>query len=63
MVFGNSDIAIYDSSNKKKTSLCDIGFSYEIPEGMIYESNESRKYLAGSYKFKTLEIEIFQVLN
>jgi hypothetical protein len=30
---------------------------------MVYGSNEAKSYLAGSYKFKVLEIETFAVIN
>ncbi len=57
VVFGN-DIFISNSSNKNQLSSCNFGYSYEPPQGLEYGSEEAYKYLAGSYGFKTFDIEV-----
>ena len=44
-------LAIWDDCNINKSSLSDLGLSYEAPNGYTHGSNESRSYLAGSYNF------------
>jgi hypothetical protein len=58
IVFGNSDIFIYDSSDQNNFSFCDFGNSYEA-EGMAYGAEEAKMYLAGAGNFMTEEIEVF----
>jgi hypothetical protein len=60
---GGADIRITDSSDQNQSSFCNFGSSYEPPQGLIKGSEEAKKYLAGSYNFKTIDIEVFQVLN
>jgi hypothetical protein len=60
---GGGDIYISDSSDQNSDSYCNLGNSYELPQGLTYRLEEARKYLAGSHKFKTVEIEVFQVLK
>jgi hypothetical protein len=62
--FGSgTDILIVDSSDLNQLSYCNFGCSYEPPQGLKYGSEEANKYLAGSHCFKTLDIEVFQLLN
>jgi hypothetical protein len=53
-----SDICIFDNSNKNLTSLTNLGHSY-AHSNYAFESNEAKSFLAGTYKFKVLDIEIF----
>ena len=52
------DILIKTDSNKKKESYCDFGYDFHHPD---YEkgTHEAKNILAGSYKFETVEIEVF----
>jgi len=52
-----SDIYINDKSN---TNLChsNLGNSYVHPN-YSYGSNKAQSFLAGSYKFKVAEIEVY----
>jgi hypothetical protein len=40
-----------------------LGSDYKFTQGLTYGSEEAKKYLAGSLNFKTLDIEVLQVLN
>jgi hypothetical protein len=57
------DFMISDESDKEFNGSFNFGQSYELPQGFIYESEEARKYLAGSYWYKTAEIEVYQVID
>jgi hypothetical protein len=63
MILFGQDIVLQDSSDTRMENYCNFGFSYELPNGMIYQSETANKYLAGETKFKTVEIEVFRVLN
>ena len=43
-------------------SFSNLGYTYELPDGILLETEESKSYLAGSFKFKVLEIEVFKIL-
>jgi hypothetical protein len=58
---GGHDIYVSDSSNTNENSNSNLGRSYQLPKNITYESTEARNYLAGSYRWKTTEIEVFQV--
>ena len=54
---------IFEGAHNRSDNWSDLGHSYELPsEEMEYKSNEARSYLAGSYKFKVKELEVFQVI-
>jgi hypothetical protein len=57
------DIVIFSESDKRCDNYCHFGTSYALPNGMIYQSETANKYLAGESKFKTVEIEVFRVLD
>ena len=61
-VFGfgkdTSDLAIIDQSDKCNESNSFLGNSYEVPQGMIKGSLQAKRFLAGSLRFRTLEIEV-----
>jgi len=39
----------------------DLGFTYSLPDGVLFESDAAQSYLAGSYRFKIDEYEVFEV--
>eukprot|EP00347_Sterkiella_histriomuscorum_P020549 403337383 len=65
-VFGGgeySDIDVRDNCDQKSNCWCNLGFTYEPPNGYQYESNESQSYLAGQYEFRVLEIQVYQLYD
>jgi hypothetical protein len=58
---GGFDIYVSDSSNTNRYSYSNLGNSYQLPKNITYGSVEARNYLAGSLKWKTTEIEVYQV--
>jgi hypothetical protein len=61
--FGSGhDFYIANKSNTNTNSFSDLGLSYSHPE-YAYGSNEARSFLAGSHKFKILEIEVFSKIE
>ena len=56
--YGDGYIDINTDSNINKKSFCDFGWAYKHPD---YEKDtyEAGNILAGSYKFETVEIEIY----
>ncbi len=57
---GGHDIYIYE--NAKSDLVCDsnLGSTYLHPE-YEYDSNEPKSFLAGSFRFKLSEIEIYKI--
>ena len=66
-IFGNSrfyDISIASDSNVNKSSFCNIGSSYKHANYPHDSGGKQSIYiLAGSFNFKTLEIEVFTQSN
>ena len=56
--FGLSDFEIDNNSNINSDSKSNLGESYKHPD-YDYGSNEAKSFLAGSYNFKVLEIEVY----
>ena len=54
------DLAIFDDANPNG-NYSNFGHSYELPEGMKYDSDQARSYLAGLYNFKVKEFEVYSV--
>jgi hypothetical protein len=54
------DCCIYSDSNTNTFSNSNLGHSYQHPD---YQkgSNKAKSFLAGSYKFLTSEIEVYQL--
>jgi hypothetical protein len=42
--------------------MSNIGKTYKAPEGITFDTDQSRNYLAGSHKFKVKEVEAFKVI-
>ena len=57
-----SDIFISSDSNTNRDSFCNFGWTYEHPE-YLKGTERAKSILAGSYKFQTLEIEVFAKIN
>lgn len=52
-------ISNYCNTNNDSTYIPGNNGIYELPEGMDKESEESKCYLAGSERFKVLELEVY----
>ena len=60
-IFGRDEIVIAsDSTNQESWS--NFGYYYKH-EDYQYVTEEAKTILAGSYKFKTVEIEVFKMIN
>ena len=62
-----SDIHIADNSNTSylytnRTSVCDLGNTYKHPDYPV-GTEKAKKILAGSYRFRTTEIEVHARVN
>ena len=55
---GGSDLWLSADSNVNKDSGSNLGNSYIHPDYPL-ESSQAKEFLAGSYRFKTLEIEMY----
>ncbi len=63
-IFGNRnniDILVSNNSNQNYKSYSDLGYSYQLPKNITFGSFEAKSYLAGSFYWKTTEIEVYQV--
>jgi len=57
---GGHDFYICDNSNTVNSSYSNFGYSFTITSTTYaYSSTQAQSFLAGSYNFKTLEIEVF----
>ena len=59
--FGTNDIYISSLSNISEKSFSGLGKSYDFTL-FAYETSEADSFLAGSYHFKTSEIEVIQLI-
>jgi len=53
-----ADLYICNDSNTSNSSYSNIGVSYKHPN-YGYGSNKAKSFLAGSYNFRTKEIEVY----
>ena len=60
--FGFKDIDINTDSNINKKSYCDFGHSY-LHTDYLKDTDNAENILAGSYKFETVEIEVYTKTN
>jgi hypothetical protein len=58
--FGD-DLVISDNSNLNENSYSNLGNSYQLPDNVYYGTKNAQSYLAGSYTWKTTEIEVYQI--
>jgi hypothetical protein len=57
---GGYDLYVSDNSNTNENSRTGFGNSYQLPKNMTL-GEESISYLAGSFYWRTTEIEVYQV--
>ena len=57
---GGHDIYVCNNSNTTNSCYSNYGYSYEA-KGVTYSSTQAQSHLAGSYNFKTEEVEVFQL--
>jgi hypothetical protein len=55
---GAHDFCVYGNSNGNNSSYSNLGNCFKHPNYAL-GSNEAKSFLAGSYKFQTVEIEVF----
>jgi hypothetical protein len=53
------DVTISNNSNANIESYSNLGRSYQLPAGYTWNTDKAQNLLAGSYKFKVSEIEVF----
>lgn len=58
---GGNDIYINSGSDTNRESYSDFGHTYKHPD-YAYQTERAQSILAGSYEYKTLEIEVFNLL-
>jgi hypothetical protein len=56
------DICIRTNANICKHNSCNFGYSYHHPD-YLKETDKAMNILAGSYKFETVEIEVYAKTN
>jgi len=61
-IFGRQEIVIASDSNNNQESCSNIEKSYQH-EDYQHGTEKAKTILAGSYKFKTVEIEVFKMIN
>ncbi|CDW73712.1 UNKNOWN [Stylonychia lemnae] len=62
MVFGKGcDLIIKNDCNVNRDSFSDLGETYLPPEGYQSKEETTKCYLAGSYQFKVIDIEVYKV--
>ena len=57
------DLHIANNSNIYYNSYSQLGSFYELTAGILKYNFEAKSYLAGSFNFKAIEIEVFKVMN
>ena len=56
---GDYDLYICDNPQVNQSSYNMFGYTYQLPPGYVYDSEQAKNLLAGQYEFKTTEIEVF----
>ena len=57
--FGGHDIYIANGAGSNTNSYSNLGYTYQVPYGYSYSSNQAKSFLAGGYKFLPSEMEVF----
>ena len=52
------DLYICDNPQINQSSTNNFGYSYQLPTGYVFRSEEGKKLFAGQYQFLTTEIEV-----
>jgi hypothetical protein len=61
-IFGDGlDLNIACCGDINKSSYSNLGYSYELPDGIKQNTDKARSFLAGSISFLIQEIEVFRV--
>jgi hypothetical protein len=55
------DLGISNDCNSNIDSFGSLGYSFETPKNLKKDTNEFYSYLAGSFKFKVVDLEVFKV--
>eukprot|EP01080_Neovahlkampfia_damariscottae_P010858 gene10858-3477_t len=56
---GGHDLYIYTNSNSNTSSYSNFGYNYDSNVIGSYGSTQAQNFLAGSYNFQTVEIEVY----
>ena len=56
---GGRDLRIYDNCHVNTYSYSRLGCTYKLPTGYVYNTDQARRLLAGTYTFKVDEYEVF----
>ena len=57
--FFSFDLKIRNNCNANIDSKSDFGYTYSLPKGISYDSDQAKTYLADSYNFQVEEYEVF----
>jgi hypothetical protein len=55
---GSHDLRIFNNPQVTQ-SYSNFGYTYQLPPGYVYNSEQANNLLAGQYQFLTTEIEVF----
>ena len=56
---GGSDLCISNNPHANQSSFSNIGNTYQLPPGYVYESEKAKNLLADQHYFSITEIEVF----
>ena len=56
---GGNDLRISDKCHVNTYSYSDLGHTYKLPTGYVYNTDQGKRLLAGTYTFKVDEYEVF----
>jgi hypothetical protein len=62
VIGGGADIRIYDNCDKTNNNLTCFHHSYYGPNGTTKRTDETKKYLGGTFEFKVKELEVIQLI-
>ena len=57
------DFRISSNCNQNNESYSNFGYTFQLPDGITMNTDEAKSYLAGSYQFKVVEIEVYKVVT
>ena len=56
---GGFDLLIYDNCHMNTNSYSNLGYTYKLPTGYVYNTDQAKRLLAGTRNFKVDEYEVF----
>lgn len=63
VAFGRGhDFRISSNCHLNNESYSNFGYTYQLPDNVAMNTEEAKSYLAGSYQFKVVEIEVYKVV-